>query len=349
MSADLLVYGSYGYTGSLVVEHAVSKGLDPILAGRRARPVERQAGELGCRHRVFSLEHPTVIADQLADVDVVLNCAGPFSTTADPLVSACLATDTHYLDVTGEYRVIERIAERDRDAEQADVTLLPAVGFDVVPTDCLAASLAADLPDATQLELAIDGGTTISQGTAKSLVEGLGSPGAIRREGRLEDVPAAWKSREIDFGDGPESAVTIPWGDVVTAFHSTGIGNIEVYTAVPETAISAMRRTRPLGALLRTEPIQRLLKGLVELTISGPSPEQRAQNRCTAWGRVTAEDGESVTGRLRTPDPYATTQLTAVEAARRLLEGEVSSGFQTPATAFGADFATEFDGIERVE
>ncbi|MCL9814004.1 saccharopine dehydrogenase family protein [Natranaeroarchaeum aerophilus] len=349
MSANLLVYGSYGYTGSLVVDHALSRGLDPILAGRRAEPVERQADELGCSHRVFSLEHPTVIADQLADIDVLLNCAGPFSATADPLVSACLATETHYLDVTGEYRVIERIAERDRDAEQADITLLPAVGFDVVPTDCLAATLASDLPDATRLELAIDGGTTISQGTAKSLVEGLGSPGAVRRDGRLEDVPAAWNSREIDFGDGPESAITIPWGDVVTAFHSTGIGDIEVYTAVPEPAITAMQRTRPLGALLRTEPVQRLLKGVVELAISGPSPQQRAENVCRVWGRVTNDAGESATGRLRTPDPYETTKLTTVEAARRLLEDDISSGFQTPATAFGADFATEFEGIERVE
>ena len=347
MAADLLLYGSYGYTGALIAQTAVDEGLAPILAGRRAEPVERQATDLGLEHRVFSLEHPDVVDSQIEDVSAVLNCAGPFSATAEPLYSACLRTGTDYLDIAGEIDVLEAIAERDRNAEKAEVTLLPAVGFDVVPTDCLAAHLESRLYSANRLTIAMDGFGTFSPGTVKSMIEGLSMPGAIRSEGEIHTVPAGWKTRRIDFGEGTKTALTVPWGDVSSAYYTTGIPNIETYAAVPEYAVGAVRRTRALTPLLRSNPVQRALKGLADAVVSGPTADRRAQSSTRVWAEVEDEEGNRATARLRTPDTYNLTAQTAVEAARRTLAGDVSAGFQTPASAFGPDFITEFDGVER--
>ena len=346
MGDDLLIYGSYGYTGALVTETATEAGLEPTLAGRRAEPVERQATDRGLDHRVFSLDHPTVVESHIGEFDVVLNCAGPFSATADPLVTACIESETDYLDITGEIAAFEATAERDRDAEKADVTLLPGVGFDVVPTDCLAAYLHTKHPDGDRLSLAIDGLGTFSPGTLKSVVEGLSQGGAARIDGRIESVPPAWKVRDIDLGGGASTAVTIPWGDVSTAYYTTGIPNVETYATVPSYAATMMRKTGPLTSLLGISPIQRALKGIVDATVSGPTADERAKSTTRIWGEVEG-DGKRVAARLRTPETYEFTARTATEIARRVCEGDVDPGFQTPASAFGPEFVLEFDGVER--
>lgn len=348
MTGELLIYGSYGYTGELVTERAIEEGLTPTLAGRNTEKVERQASEHGLDHRVFGLEHPEIVAETVAGFDAVLHCAGPFSATAGPMVAACLDGGTDYLDITGEIDVLEAIAERDREAERADVTLLPAVGFDVVPTDCLAAHLHNRVPSATHLRLAIDGLGTYSPGTLKSIVEGLSRPGAVREEGAIRTVPPAWRTRRIDLGTGEKFAVTVPWGDVSTAYYATGIPNAEVYATVPERAVSVMRRTRVFTPLLATNPVQWALKRLVDVTVSGPSADERAGSSTRIWGEVESDAGIRV-ARLRTPDPYDVTAMTAVESARRVLDGDVGPGFQTPASAFGPDFVLDFEGVEREE
>lgn len=347
MSEELLVYGSYGYTGSLITGTAVSEGLSPTLAGRRAEPLELQATAHELDHRVFSLEHKSIVADQVADADAVLNCAGPFTATAEPLVSACLETGTDYLDITGRIEVLEEIAQRDREAEQAGVTLLPAVGFDDVPTDCLAAYLASRVAEPERLALAVDGLGTFSPGTLKSIVEGLPRPGTVRQDGELRTVPAAWKTRQLDFGRGLTPAVTVPWGTISTAYYSTGIPTMETYATVPEYAAKAMRWMRPIVPLAGARPIQRVLKGLIDVAVSGPTREERNRSVTHIWGEVEGESGDRAVARLRTPDTYDVTARTAVESARRVLAGDVDPGFQTPSTAFGPGFTLTFEGIER--
>nr|WP_193570075.1 saccharopine dehydrogenase NADP-binding domain-containing protein [Halorussus sp. JP-T4] len=343
----MLIYGSYGYTGALVARTAVEEGLDPVLAGRTAEKVERQATDLGLDHRVFSLEYPEVVERQVGEFSAVLNCAGPFSRTARPLYSACLDAGTDYLDITGEIDVLEAEAGRDAEAEANDVTLLPAVGFDVVPTDCLAGYLATEQESPTRLSLAIDGLGTFSPGTAKSIVEGLTRPGAVRRAGEIRTVPPAWRTRHLDFGQGPKTAVTIPWGDVSSAFYTTGIPDIETYATVPEYAATVMAKTGPLASVFGLGPVQQVLKSVIDATVSGPTAEERAQSASRIWGEVENADGERFAARMRTPDTYDLTAETAVESARRVVEGEVEPGFHTPASAFGPDYVLEFDGVER--
>lgn len=344
MNGDLLIYGSYGYTGRLIAREAASRGAEPTVAGRDRERVSEQAAELGLDSRSFSLDS-SALDRRIGEFDAVLNCAGPFVDTCDPLVEACLETGTDYLDITGEFQVFERISEYDERAASAGVTLLPGVGFDVVPSDCLAAALADRLPSADELALGIAGTGSPSRGTALTMVENVGEGGIVRRNGRLIRVPAAYRTREIDFGRGPTTTVTIPWGDVVTAYHSTGIENVEVYAAASEPAIRAAKASDSLDWLVGSRPVRGALERIVESRVDGPDEEELAEGGAVVWGEVT--DGErTASGRVRTPNPYALTAESAVVAAERVLDG-APRGFRTPSTAFGADFALDLEGVER--
>jgi short subunit dehydrogenase-like uncharacterized protein len=347
---SLLVYGAYGYTGRLVIREAVARGGSPTIAGRDPRRVAELADEFDLDSRTIDLETDP-IEPHLDPFDAALNCAGPFVRTAEPLVRACLETGTDYLDVTGEFPVFERLRQYDTDARAADVTVLPGVGFDVVPTDCLAAALHERLPEADELKLGIKSSLTFSGGTARTLVELADHGGVVRRNGRLISVPATFRTREIDFGDGPEHAVTIPMGDVVTAAHTTGIESVEVYGAVPAWAESVLSAGDSLRWLLESRPVERLATCAIDASIDGPDERALATETATVWGEVReSRTDRRATGRIRTPNPYAFTADAAVSAAERVLKDdsvEIETGFQTPARAFGADFVLELAGTER--
>ncbi|MCU4719169.1 saccharopine dehydrogenase family protein [Halapricum hydrolyticum] len=342
-----LLYGAYGYTGELIARAAVERGLDPILAGRSREKVDVLAADLDCESRVFSLSDPA-LAERLDDVDLVLNCAGPFVDTHEPLVAACLESGSHYLDVTGEIEVFESIREDNDRARRADLTLLPGVGFDVVPSDCLAAHLVERLPEAESLTIGYQPAGGFSPGTLKTAITGLGEDGLVRRDGRLEPVSIAWETREIDFGDGPVPAMTAPLGDVSTAYHTTGVPNIECYLAVPPVAARWLRYQRYLDPVLALDPVQTLLAGLVDRLVEGPDAETRAETTATLWGEVRSRDATRVS-RLRTPNVYRTTKLAALETVERVLAGDAPAGYQTPASAFGSDLILSVEGVERID
>lgn len=338
MDRQPLIYGASGYTGKLIAREAVRRGLRPILAGRRAETFASLAEELGCPTRVFSLDQPEEIAQALSDVAAVAHCAGPFSATARPMMDACIAAGAHYLDITGEIEVIEAGHDRHERAAAAGIAMMPAVGFDVVPSDCLAATLAAELPKATHLQLAFTGTGGFSPGTAKTMVEGLPQGGRARINGRLERVPPAWKTREIPFRNSTQTAVTIPWGDVASAYYSTGIPNIEVYLADPGFKPKHMRRLRWLMPLLGIGFVQNLLKRFIERRVPGPSDRAREKSRSSLWGRVEDSHGAAVEATLETLGGYPLTVLTTVTVLEKVLAGEGPKGYATPSMAFGKDF-----------
>ncbi|HEY2944845.1 MAG TPA: saccharopine dehydrogenase NADP-binding domain-containing protein [Vicinamibacteria bacterium] len=347
MTSPYLIYGANGYTGELIAREALRRGQRPVLAGRNAEAIRSIAGELGLEHRAFALDDPRAIDDALKGMRAVLHCAGPFVRTFPPMADACLRARVHYLDVNGEIEVFERLAARDAEARAAGVMLLPGVGFDVVPSDGLAAHLKRRLPGATRLVLAFHSVGGLSRGTATTMIENLHRGGLIRRDGALTPVPAAWRTRQVDFGRGPRTVVCIPWGDVSTAFHSTGIPNIEVYTTATSPLLLAMKASRLLRPLLASSAVQSFLKGRVRAGAPGPTAEQRARGRTDLWGEAADEAGGRVASRLHGPEGYTFTMLTAVAAVEKALSGSAPPGFQTASKAYGPDFVLGIEGVTR--
>ena len=345
---NFLIYGSYGYTGQLIVDHALKNGLHPILAGRNEKLLRAQAAQSNLESRVFSLNEAEKLDAALLEVDAVLHCAGPFVHTYGKMAEACLRTKRHYVDISGEIPGFEVLAAMGKQAKEAGIMLLPGGGFDVVPSDCLAAHLKQRLPAATHLRLFVRGtGAGVSPGTVKSAIENMHRQGMIRRDGKLVRVPTAWNVREQDFGRGYTKVVSIGWGDVSTAYYSTGIPNIETYFAFPESAINLMRFMRMAGPLLYNRPMKTILKSLVNMFVKGPKEERRKSVSSIFIGEATNQNGGRAVTKLTTPEAYTCTALTTVEIMKRILNADFKTGFQTPSLAYGTNFILQFNRVKR--
>lgn len=342
-----MIYGANGYTGRLCAELAAERGLRPWLAGRNEREVRQLAERLGLPWRAFALDDPRRVRDGIEGVDAVLHTAGPFSATSAPMAEACIASSTHYLDITGEISVFEDLFGCSDRAEDAGIAMIPGVGFDVVPTDGVAALLHRWMPEAEHLDLAFFGLGRISAGTARSMVEALGRGGLVRRDGALHPVPSAHHSREVPFPTcGTRTVTTIPWGDLSTAFRSTAIPNIRTYTVVPRAARRTMPTLDQLTPVLQDRRVQRGLKWLVNRTVQGPDETMRREARSDIWGEVRDAAGNRLEVGLTTPEGYHFTAVAAVAAVTRLLQAcPAPTGTLTPSLAFGADFVLELPGV----
>jgi short subunit dehydrogenase-like uncharacterized protein len=318
-----------------------------LLGGRNEAKLKPLAEELRLPYHVFNVNEEEKVDKALQKVKAVLHCAGPFFKTSRLMVYACLRNKVHYLDITGEIEVFEWIATKDAEAKKAGIVLLPGAGFDVVPTDCLAAHLKKRLPQATQLELAFAGANKISKGTALTMIENMHAGGLIRQQGKLVKVPAGYKTKRIQFGNEEKLAVSIPWGDVSTAYYSTHIPNITVYAAASLTNITAIKASRYAGWLLKSDWLQKYLRQRVTEQVTGPGLQHRQQAQSYIWGQATDEKGQVCTARLQTPEAYQLTAQTAVLAAHLVSEEKVTAGFKTPSLAFGADFILQIEGVSR--
>lgn len=357
LQADWLIYGAYGFTARRIAAEAYRRGMRPALGGRDGARLSELSRQLGASSRCFSLESSEAIAREIEGFRLILNCAGPFSRTAPALVDACLRAGVSYLDITGEIDVIEHLAQRHEQAMARGVCLIPAVGFDVVPTDALACLLKEALPDAQFLQLAFTGTGSISPGTAATMIEALPKGACVRREGKLQWVPLVWKTRRIAFDSGTRWAALIPWGDVASAWYSTAIPNIEVYLAMSRSAIFVLRYTRRLlpSLLTRLGPArsQRLIRnflrippaGQLEAGISGVATGSGSAKTVDIWGSVREARGKAISATMQTPDGYVLTVQSALNAVERLLTAHPSGGFFTPTQAFGKDFALALDGV----
>ena len=151
-----------------------------------------------------------------------------------------------------------------------------------------------------------------------------------------------------NFGKGLRRTIQIPWGDLSTAFHSTGIPNIEVHRGAA--ALQALALTPAfVRSLLALPPAQAFFKALADRQPEGPSDEARRRARAVLVGVARNTKGEAVRTRLTTPEGYTLTARTSLDAAMRVAAGEFKPGFQTPSMAFGPDFILGFEGVMREE
>ena len=347
ISGRWLLYGAYGYTGRLLAEEALRRGHRPVLAGRSEAKLRPLAERLGLDCRVFGLDDERELIAAVAEFDLVLHAAGPFIFTGPPMMQACIAAKTHYLDITGEIPVFERAFALDKAARDAGIVLLPGVGLDVVPTDCLARHVAERTADATELELALAsvGGST-SVGTARTMLEGLHKGNAIRREGRYVSVPWGWGERRVRFADRERTVIAIPWGDLATAYRTTGIPNITTYMAFPPKTIRLIRRAgRALPLLFSNRAARKLAHAFIARGVRGPDEAQLEQGRTYIWARA-AGPRAATEARLIAPQGYRFTALAGVRCVEKTLAQKLI-GATTPALAFGADFVLEIPGVER--
>ncbi|HEY2380949.1 MAG TPA: saccharopine dehydrogenase NADP-binding domain-containing protein [Terriglobia bacterium] len=345
--STLAIYGATGYSGQLIVRRALARGLRPLIAGRDRQAVEFMASSNDLEWKIARVDEPASLRAMTASAPVLLNAAGPFSTTASALIDACLSTGTHYLDITGEPEVIEQAAAHDDTAARRGVMLMPAVGFEVVASDCLAAHVARRLPGATALKLGFHKSQPSSRGSLKTCIGMNGQGVLVRRRGILARVAAGSLVHQFDYGQGPQMSLAVSLADVSSAYFSTGIPDVETYLCATLPIWSAITANQYWGWLISTPAIQGLIKAQLDWLAPDPSPPERNQG----WGALVVEAfdgcGGSARSRLQTGDVYWFTALSAVAIAERCLAGELKPGFHTPSRIYGPDFALSFDGAMR--
>ncbi len=346
--SNWLIYGAYGYTGQLLVAEVVQRGYKPTLSGRNPAQLEPLAAQYGLPWLALDLQKQAALNEAIEPFDLVLHAAGPFSQTSDPMIRACLAGKTHYLDITGEIPVFENTLSYDRLAQSRNVALISGVGFDIVPTDCLAAYVAGQLPDATELEIGIHAGLVLSAGTVKTALEQVSGGSAVRRNGHIQPIRLGQGRKAITFAHGETvECLPIPWGDLATAQQSTGIGNVTAYLSAPGvpglgviTAVS--------GFLLRAAPLRHLAQRLVARTVAGPDAETRQTARSYVWAQARNNEGQAAQAWLDLPEIYRFTVLAALNAVQETL-ARPPAGALTPAQAFTPDFVLTIPGAQRFD
>lgn len=322
MAARLLIYGATGYTGALLSERCAELGIGFVAAGRNAQKVAALAERCGAEsHRAFSLDDPEQLKGHLADFDCVIHAAGPFSKTARQMMDACIASGTHYLDITGEFSTYALARDLSDQAEAAGVMLMPGIGWDVVPSDCLSAHTAQRVVDPVHIRIALNHFGGVSRGSALSGGEIARLGPLVRRDGELVKLDAMLDPIMVDFGEGPESCAQLAMGDLITVYRVTGVPNI-------------------------TEFFQSEMEDVPEdfdpsALPDGPTAEERDAGRSKVHVQVTGADGTVKSSLINTESGYTYTQKSGVEIARRVVAGDFKTGWQTPASAYGPELATQ--------
>lgn len=340
------IYGAYGYTGRLIVDECLKYGVEPVIAGRNEEKLKAYADSKGLGYTVFDVSEKDKIEAWLKEATVLIHCGGPFIHTAQQMIEGCLETGTHYLDITGEYQVFDLAKDFHDQATEKNIMLMPGAGFDVVPSDCLASFLKKNLPAATDLQLAfVSKGGRLSRGTTKTMIENLGEPQIARKDGKYVNQLVGSSYKKISFGDFEQVAMGISWGDVSSAYTSTGIPNIEVFSGSSEEQLAKVRKMAKLSFFLKSRIVKNFLMSRLDKKPDGPREENRERANMYLWGKVSDGSNEFV-ARLVTPNGYTLTANTSVLIARKILDDDFKSGYQTPSTAYGEGLILEVEGVK---
>jgi short subunit dehydrogenase-like uncharacterized protein len=331
----IIIYGANGYTGKLIVEKAINSEFDITIAGRSEKKISTMGKEYNLSYLTFTPNELESNPQILEDFEIMLNCAGPFSQTSKPIINACLETNTHYLDITGEIDIFRLGKSYHQKAIDSKIIICPGVGFDVIPTDCLASKLNESLSNADELILGFESTAgKISPGTMATSIESLGNGGRIRKNGEVIKVPLVYKSQRFDFGNGEKTMITIPWGDVATAGYSTNIPNISVYIPMHPKQVKQLKRINWFPWLLRLEFVQNLLKKKVKKTIKGPSVNDRDNSKTYVWGQI-KKGNKVLEGRIVTSNGYELTVDGSLAVIDYIHQNKNKCGYFTPSQLCG--------------
>ena len=345
-----ILYGSYGYTGKLIVKRAQEVGLDLVLAGRNSIKLKAQAKETGYEYKVFDLKDPEALESNMKGFELVIHAAGPFTFTAAQMMDTCLRTGTHYIDITGELDVFDHAAQRSEQAIQKGIMIMPGVGFDVIPTDCLALHLKESLPDANRLNLSfapLGGG--FSRGTAKSMLNKSSQPSFERKDGKLVPVKYGYRQTSYKYKGHEIRSYSIPWGDVYTAYITTGIPNIITYMSLRGAMRYLPMIQNNLRWLLGNSMVRKFLINRIDNLPEGPEENILEKGRTLVYGDASNADGDRLSAAMETPNGYKFSALSSVHIAQKILAGNFKPGFQTPAKCYGSKLVFELPGIHWVE
>jgi short subunit dehydrogenase-like uncharacterized protein len=344
-----MIYGAYGYTGKLVVEEAMRRGHRPVLAGRSEKKLASLAEPLGLNWIRVSLDASGRLTEAVAQVDLVFHAAGPFLHTSEPMIRACLAAGTHYIDITGEIPVFQNTFSHDQAALKRGISLISGAGFDVIPSDCLVDYVVKQVPNAVELEIAIAALGHASAGTIKTMLEAVPGGGWIRRDGRLDPYRFGGGIQEFEFPNGKHKAIPVPWGDLATAFQTTGIPNTTTYLVFPRNLVRLLRWMAPLSQLLlKPKHVRRGCQKLVAKTVHGPDAKMRQSGKSFIWARAIDAGGQEGQAWLETLEAYRFTAIGGVQFVEKILEIR-PEGALTPALAVGADFVLQIEGTQRYD
>src|SRR5258708_3512481 len=350
---DWMIYGATGYTGQLVAEEAVRRGHKPLLVGRSESKLKPLAERLNLEYAIAAMDGRGALEAVVKRVRLVYNAAGPLVYTIPPMLRACLSAAAHYLDITGETSVYQNVYQYDSAARDKGIALIPGVGFDFLPIDCLVKYVADQLPDATHLLTAVGmiGSSIIgrmSGGTVKSLLEILHHTGnVVRRNGQLVPIPLGADARKFRFPSGDYMAMPIPWGDLEMEYRATSIPNMTSYLTLPATLIRMLRLTGGIQIrLLHVDAIRNAMSALLGRMITGPGETARKAGNASLYAQVRNANGETREAWLETIEAYQLTINASIPVVERVLNGEYR-GALTPSQAFGADFVLEIAGTKR--
>ena len=352
--AEVWVLGGTGRTGRGVAEALAQSGVEPVLVGRDEERLREVVGAAGWRTLALAGVEAMAAAVRSEAPSVVLNTVGPFTRSGPPLIDACLAAGSHYVDIANDLAAVLAVLARQPEAERAGCTLVTGAGFGVAATESVVSRLCEGTRRASSVRttmlpsLASDGGP-VGDALAGTLVEGLpGVPGGGRfggrrvRDGRLAPASIGGEVRELVTPDGDRvRAGLMPLGELVAAQRASSAASVDCASG---SAPSGRARTAlRLGAgLLAVAPLRRLAArrlAAVRLPV-------RAAPRAHSWGHavVTWEDGTTSEGWLRLPDAQVATTAFAAEVCRRLATGEGRPGAFTPVALFGTGLATGAGG-----
>ncbi|WP_405861517.1 saccharopine dehydrogenase NADP-binding domain-containing protein [Streptomyces sp. NBC_01515] len=343
--ARVTVIGAYGHTGRFVVAELRRRGLLPILSGRDPQRLAA-LGELypDLETRPATVDDPASLDRALVDADAVINCAGPFASTAAPVIDAALRAGVPYLDVTAETEVVlDTIAAYGDRAREAGGLVVPAVAFYGGLGDLLATAAIGDWKT-------VDGdgdGDGHRQGAAAAAADRISIAYALsdwrptdgtrvtgqvssgrRSGGRILYADGRLQSRS---GDAPRADWTFPdpigTRPVVGEFTMADSATIPTHLSVPDIdtcmTVSAVEDLRSADT-----------SGPVAVDDSGRSAQ-------TFLVEVVAtRDGETRRAVASGQDIYAVTAPLVVEAACRVLadphrpSGVVTAGALADARGF---------------